>query len=300
MTTESRPRRVLIIANPSAGQGSDLAAVVATGLRQQGAAVDVIETRQSGEVEELTAADRDHDVIAVAGGDGSINEAVNGLASRDVPTPLALIPAGTANVLAAEIGLGVDADAIVDTILHGRPRPLALGRVNGRYFILMVGIGLDAAVVAAVPAGLKRRLGKAAFLITFFRLWLKGWQRPIHAIIDGAERDAAGLILSNARHYAGRFVLARQADISAPTLEVVLFKSSSRLANLWLGLLMIAGRLDRSRLIEITTARELTVAADSQGALPVQIDGDDWGALPIDCTAGAVTITVLAPQEKIA
>jgi len=298
MTAESRPKRVLIVANPSAGHGGDLAAVVAAGLRRRGTAVEVIETRKSGDVEQAVAADRDHDVIAVAGGDGSINEAVNGLATCDRRPALALIPAGTANVLAAEIGLAVDADTIIDTILNGQPRPIALGRVNARYFVLMAGIGLDAAVVAAVPAGLKRRTGKAAYLVTFLKLWLKGWQRPLRAVIDGQERRAAGLILCNARHYAGRFEMARQADISAPTLEIVVFKTSGRLANLWLGLLMIAGRLAQSRLVEITTARQILVTAEGQDALPVQVDGDDWGSLPIDCTAGAATITLLAPPSR--
>ena len=102
--------------------------------------------------------------MVVAGGDGTVNETINGLARSGLP--LALIPLGTANVLAAEIGLQTDPAAVARCVAFGQPRPIALGAANGRRFILMAGAGFDANVVAGVSVPMKRWLGKGAYILS--------------------------------------------------------------------------------------------------------------------------------------
>ena len=108
-------------------------------------------------------------VLAVAGGDGTINEAVNGLiaaagTAQAAPLPLAIVPLGTANVLAREIGQAISSGAAAETALRGQARQVYLGQANGRCFTIMAGVVFDAHVVANVSLGLKRRIGKLAYV----------------------------------------------------------------------------------------------------------------------------------------
>ncbi len=139
-----------------------------------GLRADPDETTRPGDAEKtanlLQAAD--FDVVVAAGGDGTINEVANGLikATGAVP-PLAIIPLGTANVLAEEIGLRGQPAAIAKAIACGDRITVHLGLANGRHFIMMAGVGFDAHVVANVDLALKRRTGKIAYA------W-RPWRRP--------------------------------------------------------------------------------------------------------------------------
>ena len=107
------------------------------------------------------------DVVAIAGGDGTINEVLNGI---DVNAPpVAIIPIGTANVLAAEIGLETKPKVIADTITSGCPQPINLGIANGQRFAVMASMGFDAEVVSNVNLSLKRYFGKGAYALEALR-----------------------------------------------------------------------------------------------------------------------------------
>src|SRR5690242_8459419 len=138
----------MVIYNPTAGRRRrrKLDAVV-DALTQHGVQVTLRATTCRGDAERLSgeASSRDFDRLVVAGGDGTINEAINGL--RDRTLPLAIVPLGTANVLAAELDLPLDPPAVAEAIVQGRPRAVAIGRVNGRAFAMMAGVGFDAYVV---------------------------------------------------------------------------------------------------------------------------------------------------------
>src|SRR3546814_9912518 len=156
--------------------------------------------------------------LVAAGGDGTINGVVNGLAGGGVP--LALLPLGTANVLAAEIGLEESPAGIVRAILRGPAVPIHLGDVNGRHFTLMAGIGLDADVVAAVNPRLKRATGKFAYAVATLQRWLRYRRHRFRIEIDGVPHEAAAAVVANGRYYAGRFVCAGEARMPAPFLPL--------------------------------------------------------------------------------
>jgi diacylglycerol kinase (ATP) len=289
---EGSGRRLLVIFNPAAGlrRRARLQEVLDR-LEGYGCPVTVQETEAAGHAERL-ARDADptrYDVVVAAGGDGTINEVVNGLAN--VPMPLAIAPLGTANVLAAEMGLATDPDNVAATLARGAPRPVALASANNRRFIVMAGIGFDAEVVDEVSVSLKRWLGKGAYLAAFLHQ-LVAFRFPSYRVrIDGAEWQAASVIVANGRFYAGRFVLAPDADLCRPHLEVCLFGRRGRLSAIGYGLALITGRLSRLESFRIVPAATRVEIAGPPGA-PVQGDGDIIARLDvvIDVLPGALNL----------
>src|SRR5882724_1976735 len=171
--TFGAPKALLLILNPTAGRRRrGLVDAVVNQVRREGWTVDVVETIAAGDARRLamTCDAGRYGVIAVAGGDGTINEVVNGLAGRDGEAPaVGIVPLGTANVLAHELGLGFSATAIARTMVAGRellvqPGQATNGASSPRCISLMAGAGFDAKVVAGVSAPFKRRWGRAAYV----------------------------------------------------------------------------------------------------------------------------------------
>jgi YegS/Rv2252/BmrU family lipid kinase len=273
-------RRLLIVFNPAGGlrRRQRLEAVLRR-LRARGCAAQVRETTGPGDAERFAAAADPgrYDLLVVAGGDGTVNEAINGLGDKRLP--LAILPLGTANVLAAEIGLATDPDSVADAIAQGAPRPIALGAANGRRFILMAGVGLDAHVVATVRTPVKRWLGKGAYVLATLRQLLAYGFPGYRVSIDGAVRHAGSVLVANGRFYGGRFVAAPAADLQRADLEVCLFERSGRLAALGYALALVTGLLPRLASYRILTAERLQI--EGRPGEPVQADGDLVATLPV-------------------
>jgi diacylglycerol kinase (ATP) len=273
-------RRLLVIFNPTAGarRRRRFEAVLAE-LRRLGCEVTVRPTGGRGDAEQLAAsADPNrYDILVVAGGDGTINEVVNGLSSSRLP--LAIVPLGTANVLAAEIGMATGARSVARTIALGRPRPISVGVANGRRFLLMAGTGFDAHVVRHVDLALKRRIGKGAYGISILRQ-LRRFAFPEYAVtVEGTTWKAGSVLVANAHYYGGRFVCAPAADLCTPTLEVCMFERRGRLSVIGYALAMFFGRLPKLKSYRIVTAEKIHI--DGGGDEPVQGDGDIIGHLDV-------------------
>ncbi len=159
-----KPRRDLcIIHNPTAGRRrTRFYDAVAAALEERGCRLTVRETSGPESATELAraAAAEPFEAVVAAGGDGTINEVVNGLAGA--PMPLGLIPLGTANVLAAEIGLPRRPESVAAALIEGALRSAYIGRANGRAFAMMAEVGFNAHVVHGIDLGLKRWVGRAA------------------------------------------------------------------------------------------------------------------------------------------
>jgi len=301
----------LLIRNPTAGRRRrGLVDAVVQHVRAAGWTVDLVDTNAVGDARRLAEscdAGR-YGVIAVAGGDGTINEVVNGLARRcDTAPPLAIVPLGTANVLAHELGLDFSAAAIARTILSGREVLVHPGEASGelanggdpRCFSLMAGAGFDAKVVAGVTAPMKRRLGKIAY---FWRSLIEAQRyRPVrYAVeIDGKRYEAASVIVTRGRHYAGPYVVAPRAALSEPVLHVCLFERWGRSHTLRFGLALLMGRLPQAGGYRVVTGRDVKVSvlndAGEAGRQPVQIDGDDALTLPVSIGLAAGAVRLLQP-----
>jgi YegS/Rv2252/BmrU family lipid kinase len=309
--TFTLPKAVLLIRNPTAGRRRrGLVDAVVRHVRAEGWTVDLVDTAAIGDARRLAeACDASrYAVIAVAGGDGTINEVVNGLARRgEQAPPLAIVPLGTANVLAHELGLDFKAAALAHTMMSGRAVLVHPGEASGhsdqgggpRCFSLMAGAGFDAKVVAGVSAPLKRRLGKAAYV---WRSLIETRRyRPVrYAVeVDGVRYEAASVIVTRGRHYAGPYVVAPRAALSEPLLHVCLFERWGRSHTLRFGVALLMGRLPTAGGYRVVAGRDVRLSVlNDAGELrrqPVQIDGDDALTLPVSIVLAAGGVRMLQP-----
>jgi diacylglycerol kinase (ATP) len=281
MSPNSSPApRLLVVYNPIAGRRRQrFLSRVLEALERRGASIRLEPTKARGDAEAMAraaAAAGGIDRLVVAGGDGTINEALNGLAGSGLP--LAVVPLGTANVLARELGIGTRASSVAAAVLDGVPRPVTLGSVNGRRFSMMAGVGFDAHVVANVSTRLKRALGKAAYAVETLRQLVDFEPRRYAALLDGVAHDAASVLVCNGRHYGGNFVAAPEARLDRPGFEVVLFLDGGPRATAGYIAALGAGRLARHPRVRILPAREVVI--DGPAGEPVQGDGDIVARLP--------------------
>jgi diacylglycerol kinase (ATP) len=298
---ERRPRRLLVIFNPTAGRRKrrrfqgwlDALAVL-------GAPVTLRETNGPRHAEALarSADPALFDAVAVAGGDGTINEAVNGLALS--PLALAIFPLGTANVLAAEIGLprGITSLAHLAAFAPASPvwpgEAVAEGASVGRRFLVMAGVGFDADVVASLDLALKRRIGKLAYVMSILGRLRDYRPAAYRADLDGRALEAASLVAAKSHFYGGRFVLAPKARLDDPTLQVAIFQCSGRASALGYLAAMGLGLLPHWPGFAVVTAKNI-LWSEPVGA-PVQLDGDVQVRLPLRVRIAATPLRLIRPS----
>lgn len=295
MTTTGSPRRILAVFNPAAG-GNRRARFerIVRALRDKGCVVTTQHTTAPGHAEEIarnvdTSA---FDVIAAAGGDGTINEIINGLVGKDIA--LGLIPVGTANVLAEEIELGHNPERIVNTLVSGPIREIRVGRVNGRRFSMMAGVGFDANVVHGVSLALKKKIGPLAYVVQAGREAFGGAFAPCHVVIDGTAYAPTSVVICNGQRYGGPFVAAPGASIAKDEFSVLLMNGRGWFSVLRYGAGLILGRLGKLSDVQIITAREIAVTGAGQ---PVQADGDIVATLPVTITVDPEPVRVVYPKQ---
>jgi diacylglycerol kinase (ATP) len=292
------PRRVLVIYNPAAGKArvKRLAEIVAR-LRALGCVVTERRTTQQGDAERFareTSTD-DYDVIAAAGGDGTVNEVVNGLVEVADPPRLAVIPLGTANVLALEIGLDPkDGERIAATIAFGPARTVHLGLANGRHFLLMAGAGLDAHVVEGINIALKRHTGKLAYVVESLRQAF-GYDFPTLQIrANGETYDCRMAVACKGRFYGGPFIAAPEARLENPKLEVCILPMAGVSGAVRYGMALPMNRLSELPEVRVISADSITILGP-RGA-PLQGDGDIVARLPAEISIARETVELVVPE----
>lgn len=287
-------KRILVVFNPAAGSARKRRFSRVLGhLSRAGACAEVTPTSSPGDAGRIVAGARaaDWDAVVIAGGDGTISESLDGLGAES--PALGIIPLGTANVAAWEIGLGLDPERIARSIVEGPVRPVHPGRVNGRRFLLMAGIGFDAQVVSDLSLPLKRLLGKGAYglqaVATLARYRCPGFQVEI----DGRLYETASAVVANGHYYAGRYVCAPGARLGEPVLHVCLFERPGFFDTLRYAARLLTGTLRPDAGYRIVEARHVSVEGPS-GA-PVQVDGDLGTVLPVTIETTGETMKLLYP-----
>lgn len=212
--------------------------------------------------------------IIVAGGDGTINAVLNGL--EPGKATLGVIPIGTANLLAMELGFR-STDEALNQIGRGNTRPLSVGNLliagMERRFCLMAGVGTDAAVVRGVGKREKQLLKKAAYPLSAMRT-LCNWDRQMMTVTVGGEAlQCHSVVISNASRYGGDFLLDPDQNVSSPSLTVLCITDNSRVTYAKLAFNLLLGRSYLDRSVRRFVTRELSFT----GNKPVQIDGDFVG-----------------------
>jgi len=295
-------RRAILIANPKTGRYSARRPAqlesMADFLRARDVAVEIVSTKGPGDATNIAAraAGEGFSEVLVSGGDGTINEALQGLVGSKVR--LGILPRGTGNVLARELGLPLKAKDAATVIVRGHTRRVHLGcaidETTGarRYFFLMAGIGLDASVVAHVRPSLKKRIGRAA-------LWYAGlghlghWQPiPFQVEINEATYSATFVTIGKAASYGSDLSITPRARIDQPEFEICIVDSHSRLRFLRLLSHAMRGGMRSGeqgiRFLRATRARAFGDAA-------VQADGDLIGKLPMSFEIAPESIEVIVP-----
>ena len=297
----SRAKRLAVIHNPIAGRGRlRRYAAFLDALKARGLIVKELPTSCRGDAERWArqVSSAEGDMLVAAGGDGTINEVVNGLLTNRQggrELPLAILPLGTANVLAAEIGLSDDIESCVDCIVRGEVRPITLGQMNDRCFLIMAGVGLDAHVVAQVDVGLKRKLGKLAYVAKLLQQ-LFTYDFPAYSVTIGDKSfRASSVIVAKGRYYGGRLMMAPRASLFQDKLQVVLFKRSGPWHAVRYGAALLLGMLPRLEGVQYLEAEALRI--EGPAGDPVQADGDIIGLLPAQVSLIPQAIRLVVPVQ---
>src|SRR3712207_177975 len=272
----------VIIGNPHSGSAGDEGYLerFAEILRAGGLEVEVLNTERPDHATELAAAAGDRLVIA-AGGDGTVNEVVNGL---DKGATLGILPLGTANVLARELGLPLKPEDACERILSGTGSLMDVGVATDeegteRSFACMAGIGFDANVGREGTPRFKRYLRSLAFPLVALKVYFRGDLPKLH-LIDGDTTHVGQLaVVANGHYYGGDFKVAEDASLTSGELEVVLIEKVGRILRADILARILAKRpLDR----DARSFPAQDIRAESPGKrVPVQIDGEVWGHLPM-------------------
>lgn len=308
------PDAVKIIANPFSGGGraGRLARRVAERLRRRGRRVEVHETRFPGDARRSAAESGGWAALGCGGGDGTVNEVVNGLPETGAP-PLFMIPGGTANVLAKELGLPRRAQDVARLVEEGRAVAWDLGRerASGRRFLLFAGAGYDAHVVHVFHAVRRRPAGvgtSSFWNMVRYVIWglksILGYPIPRIAVrLDGAllTREAAWVHVANVASYGGPLVFTPRARPDDGRFEVLVQHARRHrdiLRVFWAALLArLFGRMPRMRDVTFHAARQVQLESADGRPVPVEVDGDPGGFLPAEFEILPGAVRILAPPR---
>jgi diacylglycerol kinase (ATP) len=242
------------------------------------------------------------DLIIAAGGDGTINEVANGLIHSQIP--LAILPGGTANVLAREMRLPIHIERAAQQISQLRPCRVAAGMVresvcDKRAFLLMAGVGLDAQIVYHLDLDLKAIAGKIAYYIGGFSQVF----RPItefEVCVDGKRYEASFVLVSRVRNYGGDLEIARGASLLRDEFEIVLFRGTKSVHYLRYLVGVALKRADRMDGCTVLRGRSVTCEQPTGETVYVQVDGELTGRLPFSAEIVRDALTLLVPPAYLA
>lgn len=241
------------------------------------------------------------DLIIVAGGDGTINEAANGMLHS--PVPLAILPGGTANVLAHEIRVPAPIDHAAARLLQWKPQRVSIGRLQAvgdspRSFLCMAGAGLDAEIVSRLNLDLKAATGKLAYYLAGFSHVFSPL-REFEVLVDGRRFEASFALISRVRNYGGDLEIARGASLLCEEFEVVLFRGTMSMRYLPYLIGVALGRAHQMNGCTVTRGCSVVCRPPEKADIYVQIDGELAGRLPITADIIPNALTLLMPPEYL-
>ncbi len=237
------------------------------------------------------------DRIMVWGGDGTVRRCVDTMIRTGSNADLAILPAGTANLLAHGLGVPIDLDGAVEVALHGNLRRIDVGVVNGEHFAVMAGTGFDALLIRDADDD-KDRLGRLAYVRAGARhLTTKG--AKVRIDVDGErwyEGRTACVLVGNLGKIFGGLTLFPDARPDDGRLDVGIVAAEQRLDWLRVGFRAAVGRVDASPLVEVTQGTRIKIRLGSK--LPWELDGGDRpkvARLDVAVLPGRLTVCVPAP-----
>ena len=289
-------RQIAVITNPVSGspRSHGRLPVFLDFLKGAGIEADLHRTEAPGHATELAreACRRERQVIVAVGGDGTVNEVLNGLETDR--TALATLPLGTSSIFARDLRIPFDPTEAAGILVSGRRRRLDYGIVNGRRFLMVVGIGWDAHVVNAFSAARNGHGGKHRYIAPIAKAMME-YDFPTLTIRvdDGAPRTASIAFACNIRNYAAFFRIAPRAVPDDGVLDFVLIREGGARNYLKWVIAAFRGTLPRYREVDYAQGRTLRVDADRP--VPYEIDGDPGGTTPVTISIVPDALEVFVP-----
>ncbi len=238
--------------------------------------------------------ERPPDLLAVCGGDGTLHEVISSVPAP--PFPVAMLPSGTANVLARELELPLDPIQALELALKGVVRRVDFGSLRGRqqrHFLCMAGIGLDAYIAATVRPQLKRRIGMASYYVASARALMSYPFPEFHILLPGETLTVTWCLIANTHSYGGGVVFVPDADMNDGRFDVLYVQGKARMSicrflfSAWRG---------KPRLGEIAHRRRLAaLKIAGPGGLWVHADGELVGSLPQEVTLSPASFPLIVP-----
>jgi diacylglycerol kinase (ATP) len=302
---------IFLINNPKAKRSSEGKIMLASRfLKSRGYKVEVFSTTHRGHAESIAREARDKAVslIVAAGGDGTFNEVINGIAGSEVP--MAILPLGTTNVLAKELGIPENVEGAMEIAVGNTPKTVSLGKIvrssedNGnnlpsppfrkggmggfRYFVLMAGIGFDGETVFGISETIKKFSGKGAYIYNGIKTLYKF--DPVELTFDVDEKSYSGFsaIVGKAAKYGGNFRVTPDARLIDPAFYICIFKGKKRLDIFRYVVGIVTGSHLGFKDVEYLKAEKIQI----DGNAHIQIDGDYFGKTPakIEIVPGIVRL----------
>lgn len=293
----------LLVANPNAGRirGAAGLARIEQLLRAAGLDVELVAAEGPGQVADAVAAIlrgvRSADTrVVVAGGDGTIRSVLPALQGTGIP--LAILPAGSVNVLARELGIPRSLEASAAVAATGDVRQIDLGLANGSPFTLMAGLGFDAAVVHSVAQSVKNVIGSFAYVAKGLQLLARHPPSIFRITADGSALEATAwlAVAANASRYTYSWHLSPDARIDDGWLDLCLFQASSPAEGLMQAAAALAGRHSSHPGVSHLRARKLVFECEPPVAL--QLDGDPAGHSPVTVEVAPGALRVVVPKAS--
>ena len=282
--------KIAIIYNPNAGSAKIKKLLKIKERLSLKSSVTIYDTQKPGDATSIAKREcKNFDIIVAAGGDGTINEVINGI---DVNTKLGIIPLGTANILAIEAGIKNDVKSICKLIEKGNTKKIYISNINDKKFFLMAGIGYDGDIVHKMKPSLKKIFGNAMFgflgLLEFFKL------KKYNIKVETESETAFGnwVLVTNSKHYAGPYKITKSTSIFNDSIVCYVFNDLSRLGFLYyIFLILFYGDLSRSK--KVTKIISKNIKISSKEKINVQCDGEKYGNLPIEINFSSEVVNLL-------
>lgn len=292
--------KVFLIGNPIAGGGGALKRIEKAQeiLRQKGINFETLLTKKRGDAEHFAKKIKENHtakiLVIVAGGDGTYNEVVNGLAFSQIP--MAILPMGTTSVLAKELKIPKNIEKAVEIAVAGKTQRVHLGIIENqqkqRLFILMAGVGFDGMAVFGVNPQKKKYLRKIAYILSGIKTLLK--YTPTELIMNNSEpKKAYSAVVCKASCYGGNFKIAPDANLTDPCLYTFLSKTKSRIGLIFQILGILFGFHLKMKNTDYFKTENLNISGDAH----IQIDGDYFGKTPAEIKVIKNALTLVFPFQ---
>ncbi len=285
--------QILVIFNPAAK--GEKALRVVDRIRALSPRIVLKSTKGPGDAEALAerAVDQGYRTVVAAGGDGTINQVVNGLEGSDVQ--LGILPVGTMNVFASELGIpGNSLPKAWKIIEDGHVRIIDLPKANDLFFIQLAGIGLDAQIVIETDLTFRKNFGPLSYLMTATQIAARKPPKIFVTGSDGIKRSGSFVLIGNGRFYGGPFVLFNNAKIDDQLLDVLIFKNLGYMDIIRYLQGVVMGT--HAKMKDVDYFQSSTVHIESADDVPVEVDGEVIGHLPFEFTFNHTPLRVLAPK----